>query len=172
MPVTLEPPSAVVHAAWNPRERLRRRAIRDPGRRILVGLVNNMPDGALAATERQFARLLEDAGADYDVRLRLYALESMPRSLEARRAMQATYHRARSLCVTRLDALIATGAEPRAPSLPEEIYWRELVSIFDRARERDRRYSRAWPRTPQCCIGTQSRGFRWRANCPGSLGRA
>ncbi len=134
MPVTLEPPSAVVHAAWNPRERRRRRAIRDPGRRILVGLVNNMPDAALAATERQFARLLEDAGADYDVRLRLYALESMPRSLEARRAMQATYHRARSLCVTRLDALIVTGAEPRAPSLPEEIYWRELVSIFDLAR--------------------------------------
>ena len=37
--------------------RLRRGSIRDRGKRIEIGLVNNMPDAAVAATERQFARL-------------------------------------------------------------------------------------------------------------------
>jgi homoserine O-succinyltransferase/O-acetyltransferase len=138
MSLTLEPPSRIAQAGDKRERRLRGRAIRDADRRILVGLVNNMPDPALAATERQFIRLLEDAGADYDVRLRLYALDSVPRSLEARRRMQATYHRARGLRVTRLDALIVTGAEPRAPSLRDEPYWRELVDVFDLARAQTR----------------------------------
>ena len=136
MPVTLERPSPTAQAIGDRRERSETASDRD--RRIRIGLVNNMPDAALAATERQFIRLLQDASADYDVRLRLYALDSVPRSLEARREMQATYYRARCLPATRLDALIVTGAEPRAPSLPEEACWGELIGVFDLARERTR----------------------------------
>ena len=110
----------------------------DTRRRIHIGLVNNMPDTALAATERQFVRLLQDASGDYDVRLRLYALGSAPRSLAARREMQATYHHARSLRATHLDGLIVTGAEPLAPTLPQEAYWRELIDVFDFSRVRTR----------------------------------
>jgi homoserine O-succinyltransferase len=47
-------------------------------------LVNNMPDAALLATERQFASLLaEAAGEAFDVTLRLYALANVPRSPSA-----------------------------------------------------------------------------------------
>jgi len=37
-----------------------------------IGLVNNMPDAALRATELQFARLLKAAAGSFDVRLRLF----------------------------------------------------------------------------------------------------
>ena len=113
------------HFATSTRVSFAARRPRDPGRRIVVGLVNNMPDAALAATERQFAQLLEDGGAEFDLRLRLYALESVPRGHEARRAMRDRYHQMDSLRATWHDALIVTGAEPRAQSLPEEVYWRE-----------------------------------------------
>ena len=45
---------------------------------IQVGLVNNMPDTAMRATELQFARLLKDAAGPLDVRLRLFNLGSLP----------------------------------------------------------------------------------------------
>jgi hypothetical protein len=41
---------------------------------IEIGLVNNMPDAALEATERQFVELIRAATNDIVVRLRLYAL--------------------------------------------------------------------------------------------------
>ena len=137
MPVTLERPSIPSPTVRDRRPRaLRNEKTHDRNRRILIGLINNMPDAALVATERQFIQLLEEGGADYDVRLRLYALDSVERGYEARRAMQEKYHRVDSLRAVWHDALIVTGAEPRAPSLPEEVYWRELVGVFDLARAR------------------------------------
>ena len=134
MSLTLERPSLAAQAVGD--QHWRDETGLDRGRLIHIELVNNMPDAALAATERQFVRLLQDASEDYDVHLRLYALGSTPRSLEARCDMRATYHHARSLRATHLDGLIVTGAEPLAPSLPEEAYWRELTDVFDFARER------------------------------------
>jgi homoserine O-succinyltransferase len=135
MPVTLERPSPA-RVVGGGEGRHGNDFARD--QRIHVGLVNNMPDAALAATERQFLRFLQDASAGFDVRLRLYAFETVSRSVEARREMRAMYHGMPSLHAARLDALIVTGAEPRAPSLPEETYWRELIGILDFARERTR----------------------------------
>ena len=51
---------------------------------IQVGLLNNMPDAQLRATELRFAQLLKDACGGLDVRLRLFSLNSIPRSDEAR----------------------------------------------------------------------------------------
>lgn len=45
-----------------------------------IGLVNNMPDAALKATERQFARLLASACGTTDVRLHLFSLGSVARA--------------------------------------------------------------------------------------------
>ena len=47
---------------------------------ITIGLVNNMPDGALQATERQFVGLLGAAAGPTRVHLRSYALLDVPRS--------------------------------------------------------------------------------------------
>ena len=122
----IEPPIA------NLRERRRRRgSFDDRGRRLEIGLVNNMPDGAVAATERQFARLVEAASGAFDVRLRLFTLETLPRGLEAKRAMASEYHAAQALRLQPQDALIVTGAEPRVADLRDEPYWRELAFVLD-----------------------------------------
>src|ERR1700736_254302 len=91
--------------------RMRRGSIRDRGRRIEIGLVNNMPDAALLATERQFSNLLSAAAGDLDVRLHLYAISDVPRSVETSAVLSRTYQDVKSLRPGRLDALIVTGAE-------------------------------------------------------------
>ena len=104
-------------------------------RTIEIGLVNNMPDAAVAATQRQFVRLIEDASVDLDVRLSLFAIDSLPRDEAARRAMAEEYAPARTLEGARLDALVVTGAEPRAADLRDETYWDELGFVLDWAAE-------------------------------------
>ena len=46
---------------------------------ITIGLVNNMPDEALKATERQFISLLDSASQGMQIRLSLYTLPGVPR---------------------------------------------------------------------------------------------
>lgn len=104
------------------------------GRVLRIALVNNMPDAALATTERQFASLIGAASGDLDVRLGLIALESLPRETGVREAMRGRYGALGDLVAAAPDALIVTGAEPRAPDLTEEPYWRELSALIDWAR--------------------------------------
>jgi homoserine O-succinyltransferase len=88
----------------------------DPwGHWIEIGLVNNMPDAAREATERQFVSLLDAAAPDIPVRLRLYSVQAGTEDLWS----------------SRLDGLIVTGTEPRQPSLPDEPYWDALTGILD-----------------------------------------
>src|SRR5215831_4664076 len=47
---------------------------------VNIGLINNMPDAALEATERQFITLLDSAADGILVRLSLYALPDVPRN--------------------------------------------------------------------------------------------
>ncbi|HEY6578741.1 MAG TPA: homoserine O-succinyltransferase [Rhizomicrobium sp.] len=133
MPLVIERPAPTgVAQLGNFRERrLRRGTIRDRGKRLEIGLVNNMPDAALLATERQFSNLLESACGDADVRLHLFALRDVPRSEEARAALVRNYQDASRLRGKRLDALIVTGAEPLAPALAQEPYWRSLCDLID-----------------------------------------
>jgi homoserine O-succinyltransferase len=96
-----------------------------------VGLVNNMPDTALRATEIQFARLLKEAAGPLDVRLRLFSLSSIPRSPLARARMEGFYDDAGMLPHAPVDVLIVTGAQPQADDLRDEPYWRELAGLID-----------------------------------------
>ncbi len=98
---------------------------------IHVGLVNNMPDADLRATELQFARLLKDAAGPLDVRLRLFSLRSIPRSEDARARMAGFYDDAAFLQAANIDALIVTGAQAGAEELREEPYWAELAHLVD-----------------------------------------
>src|SRR6266850_7278721 len=90
---------------------------------IEIGLLNNMPDAALEATERQLAALLAPAARDIAVRLRLFSLPGIPRGARARRHLDSSYLDIDDLWDSRLDALIVTGTEPRAAALPDEPYW-------------------------------------------------
>ncbi|ABD05712.1 homoserine O-succinyltransferase [Rhodopseudomonas palustris HaA2] len=98
---------------------------------IEIGLVNNMGDAALRATERQFARLLEAGAGDRPVRLHCFALPSVQRSPAARHRIDSLYAGISELRTIRLDGLIVTGAEPRAATLREEPYWDEMRALVD-----------------------------------------
>jgi homoserine O-succinyltransferase len=117
-----------------------RRGLARPTRRrgdapdLSVALVNNMPDAALAAAERQFAELVKASCGELSVRLDLYALSTVPRSVETRVKMSARYGGLDDLVAAAPDLLIVTGAEPRAADLADEPYWSELTRLIDWAR--------------------------------------
>jgi homoserine O-succinyltransferase/O-acetyltransferase len=133
MPLTIDRPPISSHPRISDiRERRKKRgAIRDRGRHITIGLVNNMPDSALVATERQFSRLIEAASGDADIRLRFYSLPQIPRSREAMNHLNQLYADATGLRGQKLDALIVTGAQPIAPDLKAEPYWDALTRVID-----------------------------------------
>ena len=98
---------------------------------IDVALVNNMPDSALEATERQFAELLAAASGDMLIRVKLFTLPVVPRSESARRYLRETYSTFDRIWSSRPDGLIVTGTEPRAAALADEPYWSMLTQIVD-----------------------------------------
>ena len=102
---------------------------------ILVGLINNMPDSAVIATERQLFQLLDAAAGSLPVRLKLYTLPNVPRGDWGRQYMGRFYSNIDDLWDRDLDGLIVTGAEPRAPSLSDEPYWDSLGQVVDWAKE-------------------------------------
>src|SRR5580658_9334464 len=101
------------------------------GPRLKIGLLNNMPDAAMAATERQFSDLLQVATEGTPVTLRLFALSSLPRGEAAQAHMRGRYQAAETLASAGLDGLIVTGSEPRAPELDQEPYWPALTRVID-----------------------------------------
>jgi homoserine O-succinyltransferase/O-acetyltransferase len=105
---------------WEPDERC-----------IHIGLVNNMPDSALEATERQFRTLLSEAAEGVEVRLSLYALQEIPRGNDARHRIGSYYSSVSALWDDRLDGLIVTGAEPVARNLMVEPYWESLTQLIE-----------------------------------------
>src|ERR1700761_7960490 len=107
----------------------------DPGKTsdavLRIGLVNNMPDPALQATERQFTRLLQAAAGDRRVHLHCFSLPSVQRSSQAKALMAGRYADIADLGRLKLDGLIVTGAEPVAAALPEEPFWKDLTDVID-----------------------------------------
>jgi homoserine O-succinyltransferase len=103
--------------------------------RIHIGLINNMPDAALEATERQFIGLLEAAAKNVLVHLHLYSLPEIRRGDRATAHTKGFYRGIDSMWHAPLDALIITGAEPKAPDLRQEPYWRSLIQVVDWARD-------------------------------------
>src|SRR5581483_6072192 len=78
---------------------------------LTIGLLNNMPDPALEATELQFAALLGAAAGARTVRLRFSSLPHLPRGPEARARIDSSYWELDELLAERPDALITTGTE-------------------------------------------------------------
>jgi homoserine O-succinyltransferase len=105
---------------------------------LTIGLINNMPDSALKATERQFSRLLQAAADSVRIRLHCFTLRLVRRSPEARWHVDREYRDIANLDRLPIDGLIVTGAEPVAETLPEEPYWRELTELIDWAKSNTR----------------------------------
>lgn len=99
---------------------------------IVIGLVNNMPDAALEATEAQFARLLGAAADSTPVRLRLAFLPEVPRGSAGLEHLEShAYWPIDTLLRERVDALIVTGMEPVAAVLSDEPYWGRMGQLIE-----------------------------------------
>lgn len=106
------------------------RHLRRTASHLRVGLVNNMPDSALVATERQFSRLVHGAISG-PVSLQLFHIPAVPRQDEAKAILAARYHPVSELYRSQFDALIITGNEPRAAHIDDEPYWKDLTALID-----------------------------------------
>jgi homoserine O-succinyltransferase/O-acetyltransferase len=118
-------------------------ACRERSSRCLnIGLINNMPDSALEATERQFVSLLGAASEEFTVRLRFYFLPGVTRSGASASRIQELYSSTESLLGSNLDGLIVTGREPLTPNLADEPYWKSFGEVLELARNHT--YSTVW----------------------------
>lgn len=97
-----------------------------PARVLRVGLLNNMPDSALVQTERQFRRLIGP-----ETELRLFSLDTVPRGPLARAHLDRFYASQDALAGAGLDALVVTGAEPKARHLADEPFFDALAAVVD-----------------------------------------
>ncbi len=102
---------------------------------VTIGLINNMPDAALEATERQFTDVIRLSARNTVVRLLLFAIPQVPRGEAARRDMAARYRDIGMLWNAHLDGLIVTGTEPKSRNLKDEPYWAALAQVIDWARQ-------------------------------------
>jgi homoserine O-succinyltransferase len=105
---------------------------------LTIGLVNNMPDAALQATERQFMRLLRRAAGNVRIDFHCFSLPSMHRSQTAKWRIDRQYTDIADLGRLHIDGLIVTGAEPIAATLPQEPFWQDLTEIVDWAKTNTR----------------------------------
>jgi homoserine O-succinyltransferase len=105
---------------------------------IVIGLINNMPDPALKATERQFMKLLQAVAGARRIRFHCFSLPSVKRSPEARWHVESEYSELSDLKRQTFDGLIVTGAEPVAAALDQEPYWPDLTALIDWARTNTR----------------------------------
>jgi homoserine O-succinyltransferase/O-acetyltransferase len=105
---------------------------------LTIGLVNNMPDTALQATERQFMRLLRQAAGNLRIDFHCFSLPSVLRSQTVNWRVERQYTDIADLDRMHIDGLIVTGAEPNAATLAEERFWPDLSGIVDWAKTNTR----------------------------------
>jgi homoserine O-succinyltransferase len=102
---------------------------RSSGRGLRVAVVNNMPDGAFAETERQFRDLL-GGWSGFDVELHFFSLPGVERGQKVSGTIADGYEDLDELWRSPPDALIVTGAEPKRAELTDELYWPELEQLL------------------------------------------
>ncbi len=102
---------------------------------IKIGLINNMSDEALKATERQFISLLASASDNIPIHLSFYTLPGVPRSGFTAGHISARYSNIEELWDGHLDGLIVTGREPKAANLADEPYWDSFTRMLSWARD-------------------------------------
>jgi homoserine O-succinyltransferase len=107
------------------------RALHQDIRELHIGLLNMMPDAALAATERQFFRLVNESNQIAQFYVHPFTLEGLRRSPQARAHIDRWYEPFDKLREEGLDGLIITGANVTHPDLAEEPFWEPLIEVID-----------------------------------------
>ena len=134
----------VAHNALPTFERLRQegfnvlqadRALHQDIRELHIGLLNMMPDKALAATERQFFRLIGDSNPIAQFYVHPFTLPELERGNAARTHVEKYYDTFDQVREQGLDALIITGANVVGPALSQQPFWQPLIEVIDWAFE-------------------------------------
>ena len=113
------------HPVLSP-ERARHQHIRE----LHIGLLNMMPDAALAATERQFFRLVGQSNPIAQFYVHPFSLDGLERGPKGREHIERYYERFEDLQGDGLDALIITGANVTHPRLADEPFWKPLGEVI------------------------------------------
>ena len=113
----------------------RDRALQQHIRELHIGLLNMMPDAALAATERQFLRLINESNQIAQFYVHPFTLDELKRSPTARAHLDRYYESFDQIRAQGLDALIITGANVSHPNLVDEPFWEPLIEVIDWAYE-------------------------------------
>jgi homoserine O-succinyltransferase len=100
-------------------------------RELHIGLLNMMPDAALAATERQFFRLVGEANQIAQFYMHPFTLKALKRSPTAEAYIDQYYETFEQIKEQGLDALIITGANVSQPDLALEPFWQPLIEVID-----------------------------------------
>ncbi len=100
-------------------------------RELHIGLLNMMPDAALAATERQFFRLIGESNPIAQFYVHPFTLDEIPRSDKARNYLDQYYQSFADIRTMGLDALIITGANVTGPQLSQQPFWEPLIEVFN-----------------------------------------
>jgi homoserine O-succinyltransferase/O-acetyltransferase len=107
------------------------RALHQDIRELHIGLLNMMPDKALAATERQFFRLVGDSNPIAQFYVHPFTLAELPRGDEALRYVEDYYDSFERIREQGLDALIITGANVVGTEMSSQSFWRPLIDVID-----------------------------------------
>lgn len=100
-------------------------------RELHIGLLNMMPDKALAATERQFFRLVGESNQIAQFYMHPFTLDELERSVEGQAHVDKYYKSFKQIKEDGLDALIITGANVIGFELAEQAFWEPLNEIVD-----------------------------------------
>jgi homoserine O-succinyltransferase len=106
-------------------------ALQQEIRELHIGLLNMMPDTALAATERQFFRLVGESNQIAQFYMHPFTLKELPRGPEAAAHVAQYYESFDAVKAQGLDALIITGANVTQPELAKEAFWQPLIEVID-----------------------------------------
>jgi homoserine O-succinyltransferase/O-acetyltransferase len=100
-------------------------------RELHIGLLNMMPDKALAATERQFFRLVGESNQIAQFYIHPFTLKELVRGPEGQAHVDKYYKTFEQIKNDGLDALIITGANVTGSELSEQPFWEPLNEIVD-----------------------------------------
>ena len=104
-------------------------------RELHIGLLNMMPDAAMAATERQFFRLIGESNPIAQIYVHPFTLNELPRSEKTQAHIDEFYETFEEIKELGLDALIITGANVVGPDLTDQPFWKPLIEVADWAHE-------------------------------------
>ncbi len=104
-------------------------------RPLHIGLLNMMPDTALAATERQFFRLVGSSNSISQIYMHPFTIDSVKRAEWAQAWVDEHYEPFEALQDQGLDAIIISGANVTESNLSKEVFWDDLVNVMEWAHD-------------------------------------